>query len=192
MEIKMNNKRKVISLRLGKLEEEVSKICEKENLTESELLKKALVEYLIKSRDVEEKTSVVHFKVFHNRIDEIKKRIEISLTVSEIEALDELMKISIHSTMQSLIVGILRAYFLHSPVFQINEVVNLKKANSELNSIGRNLNQMSKLSNMNEVFAEDVLTQNALNDLTKIIENHSQYVREVINTATLRTKFYKE
>ena len=102
------------------------------------------------------------------------------------------MKISIHSTMQSLIVGILRAYFLHSPVFQINEVVNLKKANSELNSIGRNLNQMSKLANMNEVFAEDVLTQNALNDLTKIIENHSQYVREVINTATLRTKFYKE
>lgn len=188
----MNSKRKVVSLRLGKLEEEVSKICEKENLSESEILKKALIEYLLKTRNNEEKNSVINFKVSHNNADEIKKRVEISLTISEIEALEELMKISIHSTMQSLIVGILRAYFLHSPVFQINEVVNLKKANSELNSIGRNLNQMSKLANMNEVFAEDVLTQDALNNLTKAIENHSEYVREVVNIATLRTKFYKE
>lgn len=192
MELKMNSKRKVVSLRLGKLEEEVSKICEKENLSESEILKKALIEYLLKTRNNEEKNSVINFKVSHNNADEIKKRVEISLTISEIEALEELMKISIHSTMQSLIVGILRAYFLHSPVFQINEVVNLKKANSELNSIGRNLNQMSKLANMNEVFAEDVLTQDALNNLTKAIENHSEYVREVVNIATLRTKFYKE
>lgn len=188
----MNSKKKVVSLRLGKLEEDVSKICEKENLSESELLKKALIEYLLKNKNNEEKTSVINFKVSHNNADEIKKRVEISLTISEISALEELMKISIHSTMQSLIVGILRAYFLHSPVFQINEVVNLKKANSELNSIGRNLNQMSKLANMNEVFAEDVLTQDALNNLTKAIENHSEYVREVVNIATLRTKFYKE
>lgn len=188
----MSDRKKVVSLRLGSLEEEVNKKCEEEGITESQLLKKALIEYLKKSDKDFKRNRMIPFKIEPNKADIIKKRIEISLTESELDALERLSKISIYSTKQALIVGIIRAYFLNSQVFQLNEVIQLKKANAELNSIGRNLNQLAKLANMNEVFAEDVLNQRALESLSLVINSHSQYVRDVIQIATLRTKFKKD
>ena len=45
---------------------------------------------------------------------------------------------------------------------------------------------------MNEVFAEDVLNQRALENLGLAINSHSQYIRDVVQLATLRTKFKKD
>lgn len=188
----MSDRKKVVSLRLGSLEEEFMKKCEEEGIKESQLLKKALIEYLKKDDKDFKRNRMIPFKIEPNRADLVKKRIEISLTESELDALERLSKISIYSTKQSLIVGIIRAYFLNSQVFQVNEVIQLKKANAELNGIGRNLNQLAKLANMNEVFAEDVLNQRALENLGLAINSHSQYIRDVVQLATLRTKFKKD
>lgn len=188
----MSERKKIVSLRLGLLEEEVSKKCEEEGITESQLLKKALIEYLKKNDKDFKRNRMIPFKIEPNKADKIKKRIEVSLTESELDALERISKISIYSTKQSLIVGIIRAYFLNNQVFQLNEVIELKKANAELNSIGRNLNQLAKLANMNEVFAGDVLNQKMLEYLDLAINSHSQYIRDVIQAATLRTKFKQD
>ena len=59
----MSDRKKVVSLRLGSLEEEFMKKCEEEGIKESQLLKKALIEYLKKDDKDFKRNRMIPFKI---------------------------------------------------------------------------------------------------------------------------------
>lgn len=185
----MTEKNKVLSFRLGSLEEAFYSYCKKEELKPSEVVKLALRAYLSSGKKPEKDIS---FSVGKMALDAPKKRIEITLTESELEALEAVMNVTIYRSYQAVIVGILRAYFLNKPVFQTKEVEVLRQANAALNAMGRNFNQVIKLIHLGDMEAARALNEANIEKMVEAIEKHAFYCRKVVNEATLRTKFKKD
>lgn len=185
----MQQKSKTVSVWLGGLEAPFYSRCEQENLKPSELMKLALRSYLSTGKKTEKDIS---FSVGKMALDAPKKRIEITLTESELAALEEVMNVTIYRSYQAVIVGILRAYFLNKPVFQTKEVEVLRQANAALNAMGRNFNQVIKLIHLGDMEAARALNEANIEKMVEAIEKHTFYCRKVVNEATLRTKFKKD
>lgn len=180
-------KKKITSFRLGDLQEEFDKKCQEEGLTATELIKLALQEYL-KNNETISDISCAYKEKFKK--DKKAKAVKIIFTESEIRALDTLKGDSINKNYQAIVTGIVRAFFLNTPVFSSEELETLKKANIELSAWGRNFNQLLKLFHSGETFIivelkELILTNNIIN----AVEKHLEFTRNMINVAMTRGKF---
>ena len=185
----MATENKVVSIRLGALEKVFLERCEKDNLKPSELLKLSLRSYLGKD---EKSPKDISFSVRKFASEPMKKRIEITLTESELSALESVMNLTFYQSYQAVIVGILRAYFLNSAVFHTQEITELRQANAALNAIGRNLNQVIKLIHLGDMEAARALNETNMDKVVAALNAHSAYCKKVINTATLRTRFNQD
>lgn len=185
----MDSKNKVVSFRLGSLQDSFEKRCEVDNLKPAELIKVALRNYL---SDEEKTVKDISFSVEKLALDEPKKRIEVTLTESEISALETIKSLTVYQSYQAIIVGILRAYILNKPVFQIQEVEVLRRANTELNAMGRNFNQLIKLIHLGDMEAIRALNESNIEKIILAIEKHADFCRKVVNEAILRTKFKQD
>lgn len=163
---------------------------QRRNITSTELVKLALQQYLNGDKKEKDITFLVDRK---KRKERGSKRIEITLTASELEAIETVMQNTIHPSYQATIVGIIRAYLLNNPIFTINEVVALRKANSHLLTIGRNLNQFVVMVRKGDNKAvTDFFSYSHVWDMYELanaIETHVEHCQNVINSAVQRTSF---
>lgn len=182
-----NRKRKTAAIKLGELQTQFEERCKSENLTASELLRKALIHYLNSKEETEKNSS---FSVENKHDFGEKKKVVVTFTESEFLALEHLRKFAYKPTYQAVIIAIFRAYILEEPYLNEQEILLLKDANSQLLSIGRNLNQIARKINSGEFKTE--LDVQYLEQLVRACQNHENYYRGLINRATLRRKIKVE
>lgn len=174
---KMRDISKRVNFRLGDLTTPFLEQCKKENLSTSELLRKALVQYLNKAEPVS-------FSVEKKHDFGEKKKIVVSFTESEFQALEQLRKFALKPTYQAVIIAIFRAYVSQEPYLNEQEILLLKDANRQLQSIGRNLNQIARKINSGDFKSE--LNVEYLFKVISALEKHENYFQTLINRATLR------
>lgn len=184
----MDNISKRVNFRLGDLTIPFNQQCEKENLTTTEMIRKALIHYLGDSQ--ENINDNVSFSVENKHDFSKKKKVVISFTESEFLALENLRKFAYKPTYQAVIIAIFRAYILEESYLNEQEILLLKDANIQLLSIGRNLNQIVRKINIGEFKTE--LDVQYLGKLVKACKKHENYYRDLINRATLRRKIKVE
>ena len=109
-----------------------------------------------------------------------KKRVSISLTSSELDAINILMKETKISTVSKMIVSIIRAMLVKNPIFSHEELVTLRRATIELQTIGRNINQIAIHYFIGKISEADRLTQKELESLSKNFITYSNYVNKVL------------
>lgn len=182
-----NRKRKTAAIKLGRLQTQFEERCKSENLTPSELLRKALIYYLNSEQIIEKKQS---FSVENKYDFGEKKKVVITFNESEFSALEELRKFAYKPTYQAVIIAIFRAYISEEPYLNEQEILLLKDANTQLLAIGRNLNQIARKINSGEFKTE--LDSQYLEQLIRACQNHENYFRGLINRATLRRKIKVE
>lgn len=182
-----NRKRKTAAIKLGRLQTQFEERCKSENLTPSELLRKALIYYLNSEQIIEKKQS---FSVENKYDFAEKKKVVITFNESEFLALEELRKFAYKPTYQAVIIAIFRAYISEEPYLNEQEILLLKDANTQLLAIGRNLNQIARKINSGEFKTE--LDSQYLEQLIRACQNHENYFRGLINRATLRRKIKVE
>lgn len=182
-----NRKRKTAAIKLGDLENEFNEHCKTKNLTPSQLIRKALLQYF---RQPEISESKVSFSVENKHDYGEKKKVVVTFTETEFQALEQLKKFALKPTYQAVIISIFRAYALQEPYLNEQEILLLKDANRQLLFIGRNLNQIARKINSGE-FKTD-LNDEHLQNLIIACQRHEDYFQKLINRATLRRKIKVE
>ncbi|MDK4565385.1 plasmid mobilization relaxosome protein MobC, partial [Kingella kingae] len=163
------------------------KQCKIENISASELMRKALLQYL----RLPEKVKSQHSFSVENKHDfGEKKKVVITFNESEFLALEKLRKFAYKPTYQAVIIAIFRAYISEEPYLNEQEILLLKDANTQLLAIGRNLNQIARKINSGEFKTK--LDIQYLEQLVIACQNHENYYRGLINRATLRRKIKVE
>lgn len=170
---------KRVNFRLGDLTNQFVEQCKKENLSTSELMRKALFQYL-------NKTEPSSFSVENKHEFGNKKKVVVSFTETEFQALEKLRQFALKPTYQSVIISIFRAYLLQEPYLNEQEILLLKDANRQLQAIGRNFNQIARKINSGEF--ESDLDIKYIHDVINALDNHEKYFQSLINRATLRKK----
>ncbi|HHS1179172.1 plasmid mobilization relaxosome protein MobC [Neisseria meningitidis] len=178
---------KTINFRLGNLTTQFLEQCKIENLSTSELVRKALLQYF---RQPEKSESKVSFSVENKHDYGEKKKVVVTFTETEFQALEQLKKFALKPTYQAVIIAIFRAYISEEPYLNEQEILLLKDANTQLLAIGRNLNQIARKINSGEFKTE--LDSQYLEQLIRACQNHENYFRGLINRATLRRKIKVE
>ena len=184
---KMSANSKKINFRLGDLTTPFFKQCKIENISASELMRKALLQYLRLPEKVESQHS---FSVENKHDFGEKKKVVITFNESEFLALEKLRKFAYKPTYQAVIIAIFRAYISEEPYLNEQEILLLKDANTQLLAIGRNLNQIARKINSGEFKTK--LDSQYLEQLVRACQNHENYYRGLINRATLRRKIKVE
>ena len=176
----MNNRKgKTASIKLGHLENDFLECCKSENMTPSQLIRKALLQYL-------KKTEPFSFSVESKHEFGNKKKVVVSFTETEFQALEKLRQFAFKPTYQAVIISIFRAYLLQEPYLNEQEILLLKDANRQLQAIGRNFNQIARKINSGEF--ESDLDIKYIYDVINALDNHEKYFQSLINRATLRRK----
>lgn len=91
-----NRKKKTAAIKLGDLENEFNEHCKIENLTPSQLIRKALLQYF---RQPEKSESNVSFSVENKHDYGEKKKVVVTFTETEFQALEQLKKICIKANL---------------------------------------------------------------------------------------------
>lgn len=178
-----DSKRKTASIKLGNLEKEFVARCKSENLTPSQLLRKALMLYL---KNCKIENVPVSFSIENKHDYGERKKVVVTFSESEFHALEQLKKFALKPTYQAVIIAIFRAYISQEPYLNKQEILLLKDASNQLLAIGRNLNQITRAINSGE-FKSD-LNDEYLCKLTTACERYIKYFQSLINRATLRRK----
>lgn len=178
---------KTINFRLGDLTTPFLEQCKIENLSASELVRKALLQYF---RQPEKSERNVSFSVENKHDYGDKKKVVVTFTETEFQALEQLKKFALKPTYQAVIISIFRAYVLQEPYLNEQEILLLKDANKQLLFIGRSLNQIARKINSGE-FKTD-LNDEHLQNLIIACQRHEYYFQKLINRATLRRKIKVE
>ena len=171
-----------VSTRLGNLEQEFDARCQSEGLSASQLLRRALIDYLRKPN------SIPSFTV-ENKHDFVeKKKVVVSFTESEYAALGEVVKTSYNVTYQAVIVGMVRAYLTAEPFLNEQEIMVMRDANKQLLAIGRNLNQIVRAMNSGTYNEKYGINDDYLMRLLGACDKHAAYFQGIVTRATQRKK----
>ena len=181
------------AIKLGKLQQEFESRCEIENLTPSELLRKALLQYL--NGTVEhpsEQVRQIPAKVENKHDFSEKKKVVVSFSESEFQALQKLAESAYKPTYQGVLISMFRAQIMQDPYLNAEEILLLKDANKQLLAIGRNLNQIVRAIHSGDYGNRDILDGGYLEKLLTACDRHADYFQHLINRATLRRKVKAE
>ncbi len=112
----------------------------------------------------------------------VKKRVEIRLTRSELDAVDTRAKAESCSR-QAWLVNVVRGTLTKQPQAGMREIESLGESNYQLLAIGRNLNQIAKRLNEGH---PDVLTVKYIERLRDEIRAHAEKVSKVMGASIER------
>jgi len=115
-----------------------------------------------------------------------KKRIELRLTPSEYKAVIKRFDKN-DCSIQTWIINSIRASLLNKPQFAMSEVKALWESSSQLRSIGRNLNQITR--KFHESDHLDLNKEN-IQDLSSYIRNHAKRVSGLLDASLGRWKIH--
>lgn len=172
----------VVHFRADNVADKLQAAAAKDNMTVGKWVKHQIL-HLLDTEETSEKA------IFHitNRIDERKKkRISISLTQSELEAINILMNKTKIPSSSKMILKILRAYLLNFPIFSHEEVKELRQASIAMQTIGRNINHIAMHYASNTITEADRFTQEQLVTLSNNFIDYSNYVSKLIVSVNKR------
>ncbi len=109
-----------------------------------------------------------------------KKRVEIRLTSSEYEAIEQRIE---GGTVQAWIINSVRASLTNVPHFSMDATKALWSSSRELRAIGRNLNQIAKALNAGEPTS---LSTEKISALSEVIYDHTRKVSKVVSAGVNR------
>lgn len=184
---------KTAAIKLGKLEKEFESRCEFENLTPSQLLRKSLLQYLYGAEQNQpEKLEKIPAFVENKHDFGEKKKVVVSFSESEFQALQKLADSAYKPTYQGVLISMFRAQIMQDPYLNAEEILLLKDANKQLLAIGRNLNQIVRAIHSGDYGNRDILDNDYLEKLLTALDRHAEYFQNLINRATLRRKVITE
>lgn len=165
----------IVHFRAGRYSEKLKQVATKNNVSVGKWAKNKIFKIL----DGEEKNTDPDFSLSRRCLED-KKRISISLTTSELEAIHILMNTTKTPTVSQMLVKIIRAFLLKKPIFSNDELIALRRATIELQALGRNINQIAIHYHIGKISEADKFTQKQLTDLSQQFIDFSDSVSRVL------------
>lgn len=173
----------VVSFRAGLYADEIKRAAEKHNLSVGKWAKKVVLAALENPPTLPISPQLDTSRTIENRDFH---RVSISLSDSEIEQINILMKNTKTANMSKMIVAIIRAFLLNKPIYSHDEVVELKRATHEMQTIGRNLNVIARNFIIGSISEADILTHQQLELLAENFLEYSNFVAKLLAASLKR------